>query len=219
MRGYSGILDDVLKYNQNLDRATLLFAVELIKTSIKNLLKDGKAVDLLNLGVLYLKPRGTVDSGNINDVPQMTLGFTPSEEAIEAVKDVAAAADVTKSNVPEVSSLFDMRKEKETDSISKGFTLRIKGDKLKIAGSEAEAGVFFAPCDESGKKESDESQWTHIRPSSLIDNTSKKLIFNVPAELEDGTYRIVIRTAYGSGARVNKNVREGEYENIVTVQL
>ncbi|MBQ3825545.1 MAG: DUF4469 domain-containing protein [Spirochaetaceae bacterium] len=211
------ILDDVLTFNKNLDRPTLLFAVELIKTSIKNLLKAGKAVDILELGVMYLKPSGIVEGGDVNNVPKMTLGFTPSEEALEMVKDVAVAADVTKSNSPVISSLFDMHSETVTDSLSAGYTVRIRGDKLKIAGSEAGDGLFFAPCDESGKKSDDETEWTHIRPAKFIDNTAKTLVFNVPQDMKAGKYRLIVRTAYGSGSRINKSRREGEYENIVVV--
>lgn len=211
------ILDDVLKFNKNLDRPTLLFATELLKTSIKNLLKEGKAVDILNLGVLYLKPRGTVEDGDVNNVPKMTLGFTPSEEALEMVKDISVAADVTKSNSPVISSLYDMHSETVSDTISAGYTVRIKGDKLKIAGSEAGDGLFFAPSDENGKKSDDETKWTHIRPAQFIDNTAKTLIFNVPSDMKAGKYRLILRTAYGSGTRINKSHREGEYENIVTV--
>ncbi len=211
------IIDKARVDNKVLDRDTLLFASGLLKKGILALLSEGKAVDVLNLGVLYLKPSGTVEGGIIGNVPEMTLSFTPSEEAIGIVKGVTVAGDVTKSSEPVVLYLFDMHKEEQTDSISKGYTLKIKGDNLKIGGDEASSGLFFAPCDATGKKDEDRTNWVHIRPSPSMENTAKTVCVNVPSDMKDGTYRLIVRTAFGSGKRVAKNIREGEYKNIVTV--
>lgn len=211
------VIDDVLEHNKNLDRATLFYAAELIKTSILNQLKNGKAVNVLELGTLYIKPTGAIEgaSAKIENIPEMTTGFTPSEETLAAVKNIGVAGDVTMANLPEVTNIFDMHKEEVTDSISKGFTVRIKGDKLKIAGDEA--GLFFVPCDSTGKKDEDEANWVQVKPTSFMDNTAKTLVFNVPSDIADGTYKLIIRTAYGSGSRINKSFRQGEYANIVTI--
>ena len=37
------------------------------------------------------------------------------------------------------------------------------------------------------------------------------------SDMKAGKYRLIVRTAYGSGSRINKSRREGEYENIVVV--
>lgn len=52
------------------------------------------------IGILYIKPKGSIESAspNINEVPEMSLDFTPSELALESVKDVAVAADITETN-------------------------------------------------------------------------------------------------------------------------
>lgn len=62
----------------------------LLRNAILELLKSGKAEDLLEMGTLYIKPSSSMDSLNpsINDVPDMTLSFTPSDIALEAVKGV-----------------------------------------------------------------------------------------------------------------------------------
>lgn len=211
------IIDKIHIFNKNLDRDTLLFASGLLKKGILELLKEGKAVDVLNLGVLYLKPNGSFESADIANMPKMTLSFTPSDEAVDMVKDVSVAGDITKSSSPTISSIFDMHKEESTDSLSKGYTMRIKGDKLKIAGDEEETGIFFAPCDTKGSYSSERATWVHIKTSLLIDNTGKTIVFNLPEDTKDGTYRLIVRTAYGSGKRVNKTLREGIYENIVAI--
>ena len=108
-------------------------------------------------------------------------------------------------------------KEEKTDSISKGYTVQIKGDRLKVAGNEESTGLFFAPCDAEGKKDEDRANWVHIRPSSSMENTAKTLCVNLPADMKEGTYRLIVSTAFGAGKRLNKSVRDGEYSKVVTV--
>jgi len=211
------IVDKIYDKNKVFDRETLLYVAGLFKNGILALLSEGKAVDLLSLGVLYLKPKGTVDGGKLDNVPEMTVSFTPSELACSAVKEVTVAGDVTKSSAPEISYLFDMHKEEKTDSISKGYTVQIKGDRLKVAGNEESTGLFFAPCDAEGKKDEDRANWVHIRPSSSMENTAKTLCVNLPADMKEGTYRLIVSTAFGAGKRLNKSVRDGEYSKVVTV--
>ena len=179
------IVDKIYDKNKVFDRETLLYVAGLFKNGILALLSEGKAVDMLQLGVLYLKPNGTV---------------------------------VTKNNEPEISYLFDMHKEAKTDAVSKGYTLKIKGDRLKIAGDEAETGLFFAPCDAEGKKEEDRANCVHIRPSPSMENTAKTVCVNLPAYMKEGTYRLIVCTAFGAGKRLNKSIREGIYANVVTIQ-
>ena len=212
------IVDKIYDKNKVFDRETLLYVAGLFKNGILALLSEGKAVDMLQLGVLYLKPNGTVEEGKLDNIPEMTLGFTPSEVACAAVKGVTVAGDVTKSSEPEVSYLFDMHKEAKTDAVSKGYTLKIKGDRLKIAGDEAETGLFFAPCDAEGKKDEDRANWVHIRPSPSMENTAKTVCVNLPAYMKEGTYRLIVCTAFGAGKRLNKSIREGIYANVVTIQ-
>lgn len=214
------IIDTILKSNKVLDRETLLYAAGLIRNGIIELLKSGKAVDLLETGILYIKPDGSIDSENpsINDIPEMKLSFTPSEIALDAVKDVVVAADVTESNEPQICSLFDISARSEGNDLSEGCSIRIRGKKLKVAGDENTTGVFLALCDENGKYSDDRSTWAHIAPSELVDNTSSVLLFNLPRSAKSGMYRLIVRTAYGAGSRINKTVRTGLFPDIIRIK-
>ena len=46
---------------------------------------------------------------------------------------------------------------------------------------------------------------------SIVDNTNTKILFNIPSTVASGSYRLILRTAYGSGTRINKKVRTGVY--------
>ncbi len=212
------IIDKALEDNPNLKRATLLFAADLLRDGILALLKSGKAVDILELGTLYIKPDGSINKDNpsIEDVPPMTLGFTPSQKALDAVKDVSVAADISKKNLPEISEIFNVKARAVSDSLNAGYSIKIHGAKLKIAGEEDKVGLFFAPCDEQGRyDEEDMSGYLHVKESELIANMATELECNVPEE--KGRYRLIIATAYRSKNENSKTIRFGLYEKVVVI--
>lgn len=213
------VVDNILEHNKVIDRETLLYTAGLFRNGMLNLLRTGKAVDLLELGTLYIKPAGSIASTEpgIEDVPKMTVLFTPSELAVDAVKDVSAGADVTAANEPVLNEVFNMKLKKASSAVSKGYSVRIKGKRLKVAGEEGATGIFFASCDSSGKYDDDSSKWISVSASELIDNASTVLVFNVPEEMESGSYRLIVRTAYGSGTRINKTVRTGLFPSVIEV--
>ena len=108
---------------------TLLYVAGLLRDGILSLLSEGKAVDLLEMGILYLKPQKGMESTNpeISDVPSMTLGFTPSIKAIEAVKNITVGADITKSNLPMPKTLLDLHTKTLGVDICFSGTLRRRG--------------------------------------------------------------------------------------------
>lgn len=216
------ILDKVLETEKNLSRATLLYATDILRDGILSLLKEGKSVDILELGTLYLKPASGMETANpdVGDVPQMTAAFTPSALTIESARNVAVGEDVTRSSAPEITSVLDMKTEKFGTSISTGGTVKILGKRLKVAGNESsKAGVFFAPCDASGGYQADMSDWICIPENALsLGNTAKTLVFNIPAAAVPGTYRLIVRTAYSSNHEYSKTVREGIFSKIVNVE-
>lgn len=215
------ILDKVLKTEKNLTRATLLYASEVLRDGIVELLKEGKSVDLLELGTLYIKPASSMETltPDVSDVPEMSVSFSPSELALSSVKGVVVGVDVTKSTEPEIVSLLDMKTKSSGVKISAGGTVKIAGKRLKVAGSaEHKVGVFFAPCDADGFYKTDMADWICVPAEELsMGNTSGSLLFNVPESVSAGTYRLAVRTSYASTGRTNKTVREGIFEKVVTV--
>ena len=207
------IVSKILEHNKVLDRETLLYSAGLFRNAILELLKSGKAVDLLEMGILYIKPSSSMDSLNpsINDVPDMTLSFTPSDIALEAVKGVTVGADITTTNEPLLESLYNIHTKSESDELSIGYTARITGKRLKIAGEEGETGLFLASCSDDGTYDMDSSTWQTLGMENIVDNTNTKILFNIPQSIPAGSYRLILKTAYGSGKRINKTVRTGVY--------
>ena len=213
------IIDKVLEYNKVVDRETLLYVAGLFRNGILDLLKSGRAVDLFEMGVLYIKPSGSMNNSgtDIKDVPAMKLAFTPSEQAQNAVKNVSVAADITENRNPQIREIYDMYSRSTSNTITAGHTVKVKGKKLKIAGDEAETGVFFALCTDEGSYSDNISDWIQVPQDALIENTNSVLVFNLPESLTGGVYKMIIRTAYGGGTRVNKTTRCFIYENTINV--
>ena len=213
------IVSKILEHNKVLDRETLLYSAGLLRNAILELLKGGKAVDLLEMGILYIKPNGSIDAElpRVEDVPEMTLAFTPSDLALEAVKDVTAGADISTTTDPVLSGLYNIHTKTSGAMLSLGQSARISGKRLKIAGKENETGLYLASCASDGSYDTDPSSWTHLGMENIVDNTNTKILFNIPDSLTAGNYRLIIRTAYGSGTRVNKTVRTGVYGEMVSI--
>ncbi|WP_296706338.1 DUF4469 domain-containing protein [Treponema sp. UBA7570] len=213
------IVSKILEHNKVLDRETLLYSAGLFRNAILELLKSGKAVDLLEMGVLYIKPNGSIDSEtpDIEDIPKMTLSFTPSDIAIEAVKDVTAGADISTTNEPLLSALYNIHTRKSGTELSIGYSARITGKRLKIAGNEAKTGLYLASCTEEGIYDPDPSSWISLGMENIVDNTNTKILFNIPDSVTAGNYRLIIKTAYGSGTRINKTVRTGVFVETVSI--
>ena len=112
--------------------------------------------------------------------------------------------------------IFRQGKVPAPAAYSVGYTARVTGTGLKVAGTNS--GVFLAPCDDEGVYQMDGSDWVSVCDSeTLIDNTNTRLEFNIPADTTAGTYRLIVKTASGSGNRVNKTLRTGMMEEVITV--
>lgn len=213
------IATEILKNNKVFDRETLLYVAGLYRNAVLSLLESGKAVEVLELGTLYLKPKKgmNLQSPTLEDVPEMTLAFTPSELAVSSVKNVSAGAEVSNRTEPHIERLYNVSERVEGNLLSEGGTVRIKGQKLKVAGESDDTGLFFAPCDSDGSYNNDMSDWLQVKPNELVDNSASSILFNLPHSVSSGSYRLILRTAYGSGSRLNKTVRCGVYDAVVTV--
>lgn len=116
-----------------------------------------------------------------------------------------------------MEGLYNIHTKKEGCELSIGYSARITGKRLKIAGEETETGLYLASCTDDGTYDTDSSTWTAIGMENIVDNTNTKILFNIPSTVTSGSYRLILRTAYGSGTRINKTVRTGVYAEKITV--
>lgn len=220
--GMNHVVGTILKTSTLMDKATLVAAQMLFKEAILDLLKQGTAVNIFDLGTLYPSAQGNIESLNpsVEDIPSLSLSFTPSAEALEAVKGTDVSVAILAETAPVITEIEDLYEHKTDCSVTSGRAVRITGRRLKIAGDSSKAGLFFAAQDASGEISSDESTWLKVEDALFFKNTSTYLEFTLPETLEKGSkYSLIIRTCSGRGSKVNKTVRELVYEKTLTVNL
>lgn len=209
------IIDKVLVKSKTFDEQTLFHVANLFHNAIIDLLKEGKAVELFDLGVMYLKPEKSMKTASLSDVPNMTVSFSPSVQSINAVKDVQVGSDVTTSKEPALLSVKNVT-NKNSSSFKPNSVMRIKGKFLKVAGAEEQTGVFLVPSSVIDFSVIGEN-WIQIKESDLTDNTNTQIEFTLPQNISTGNYYLLIKTAFCSG-RLLKTPRTGVYSEAIVVE-
>ncbi|MCI1210137.1 MAG: DUF4469 domain-containing protein, partial [Treponema sp.] len=174
------------------------------------------AVDVFGLGTFYLTACPSKDDTAQTNI---SVSFTPSQEARDAVANVDVNITQEENSDPEITGLKNLYTQEEGDVLSAGYSVRISGTRLRIAGDESDMGIFFAPCGEDGIYDLAGTGWIQVKESDIETNKQTTLSFFLPSDVTAGTYRLIIKTAAsGKGCRINKTlVRTALYDNIVTV--
>jgi hypothetical protein len=185
------------------------------------------AVDLYLGEMAYLLCNGfTVNTGVFNVRPKVkgvfskaTEQFNPEKHKISfdfnqglRLRRELANVSVEITGVSKVTFFIDEVEDIESESISDLLTpkhnLRISGSKIRIAGENAENGVYFV------NQETKE----RVKVNSKIPvNKPSELMVVIPA-LAAGTYKLEVVTQYGGNAKqLLKKPRNAVFERILSV--
>lgn len=181
-------------------------------------LKNGEALNVFDLGTMYLTSKGSIDSENptIEDVPSFGIAFTPSKTAKFSVSDVEIDSISTANTMPTIGNFTDLSTNETGFKITEGGGMKISGTKLKIAGNSDKTGVFFAPALQDNSMDYDETKWKRV--SRLFRNYPKELSFFLPSGVEAGSkWYVVIRTASMWGTRISTKIKSYAGENPVEI--
>ena len=187
----------------------------LFKAEILEALGRGEAVNIFDLGTLYITTNGKVkgDTPQTATIPGFQVKFTCSKITNDAVSALGIKKIVISDSSPIIGTMTDLFTGEEGTAFSAGKAIRIEGRRLKISGDDG--GIFFAHAMEKGEPDSDEAKW--IKVSRIIRNVSKNLEFFLPPELETGnSYCIILKTNSTSGKATRKTYSL-VYSNPVTV--
>lgn len=204
------------KGNVNLDTATLHYAGTLFKEACIKLLKQGYAINLFDMGILYLTVNGSIKTKKPTaaDIPELKIGFSPSSFAKNAVKDVDIQLKLYPDNTPYIAQVFDFGKKEITNELTASGVIEIHGTSLKLGGEGS--GVWLAPITND---EGDYDPKNMIPVTDIIHNLPGKLTVQLPDGLEAGKdYRIVIRTLLTKNSnKPGKTVKTGVYDEAVSI--
>ena len=202
------IVSEITSGYPSIDPYVIVHSANLLREQILKFLTQGKAVDILELGTMYLSPEGTVtrDNPQVSDLPTINLKFTPSSSAKEAISGITANSFMISDSSPQISVVTDLYRMQADGCVTPGQMVRITGGNLKVdAESVASNGIWFAPALSTGEPDPDTSTWLAVELSFLARNTNKTLEFHCPSGLTSGSsYFIVITSTYLAGGRTRK---------------
>ncbi|MCR5763628.1 MAG: DUF4469 domain-containing protein [Treponema sp.] len=181
-----------------------------LKAEIKSSIANGKSVNLLDLGILYIALSGgmKVAPKTASEVSSLTVKFSPSKSLTESVSKIEIDKIVYVSTAPLISNVECLWDEAEEGSVFAGKIVRITGNRLKIEGESG--GAFFCPLDANMEPVMDESKWIK---ASVTHNLPKTVELYAPETLEkDANYAVCIKTRPNS-----ENVYSLGFSDIVTV--
>lgn len=187
----------------------------LFKAEILEALGRGEAVNLFDLGTLYITASGKVkgETPETATIPGFQVKFTSSKITNDAVSSLGIKKIVMADSSPIIGAMTDLYTNETGTTFTAGKAMRIEGSRLKITGDDG--GIFFAPATEKGEPAADEAQWLKI--PNQIRNTAKLIEFFLPPELAPGTsYCIVLKTNSTSGKTTRKTYSIA-YSDAVTI--
>ena len=199
------LIAGIIEENSGIDPLLIQHSAFLLKKQILKMLSQGKAVNLLDIGTVYIGLKGTVKGNNpkSSDLSELKLNFTPSSEAKESLKNVAIDKVVFSDNAPKIQSITDLWTKSINSQITMGKTCIIKGRKLKLGGNSY--SISFIKLDKTGKADLSSAP-VIVDESKITKNTNGVLQFFVPESLDKNAfYKIRISTSYINKYKSRKN--------------
>lgn len=210
---FKNILSEIAEDNKGMDPFMLQFAAILIQKKILKMLEQGKAVNVLDLGTMYIAMKcNAKGKSEVSESGNFYIKFAPTELANKALASLSVDKIVFADCRPEITAVADLSPDNDDGNLSSGKPCRINGGHLKIGGTES--GIWFAPVDSGGKVSDDESSWIKVDDSALFRNKPSELNFFVPETVSAGNYKIILRTSYLAKNRSRKTLLETRSETV-----
>ena len=211
---FKNILSEIAEDNKGMDPFMLQFAAILIQKKILKMLEQGKAVNVLDLGTMYIAMKcNAKGKSDVSESGNFYIKFTPTSLANEAIASLSVDKIVYADGSPEITEITDLSDVESKNTLTKGKPCRITGSRLKLGGENW--GIYFAPVDSEGNLNYDESQWIKTDESSLFRNKPSELNFFVPDSLTEGNWQIVLRTSYLGKGTSRKTMLETVSDAII----
>ncbi len=197
------IVNRILSKNVGLAESELLAVFEEERRAIEEFLAEGYKVDT---GLLTIKPtmKGVFNSANESFTPgkhELRIKIHARNTLQEVLKRISVVKVVNSVSLPVLTIFEDMISQTNNETITKGKTAKVYGDKLKFDATDTEQGVFFVKADD-----------TVTRVNEYIEVGNKKLIFNIPDTLTKGDYTLEVKTKTSAG-----EVRTGTLQEDLSV--
>lgn len=192
-----------------------------LKEEILQAIKNGEAVNLMDLGTLYIVPNKKFNGTEMEagSEQNLTVKFSCSPLLRNAVSDIRIKEIKMAPKIRQIIGIKDLYTEAEDGTVSVGRMIRIKGSKLKIVENKAQAvrsGLFVCPVDDNGNAITEESAVKQCK--NIVKNSERVLEFYVPDDIEKGKcYKFLIRTYYCTNDWTSKGIKEIWSDEVMAV--
>jgi len=225
--GIGGLISKMIEQDASLDRNVLYMACSKIADAAASLLKNGQAVNLCDLAVLYPKVSGSTEytagggAEGSASAYSMTVRARVLPLAKNAVKTIATYIDTEARVGPQILDVYNASAAagNETDdtvlhTVKQGSACVVKGLNIRIAGTSGDVGLYLVPVDNDGNE-----QGESIKIDELAWNKSRELDFNIPVSAVSGS-RCKIRgstQATGSIGMIKGDARSDLSVQVLTI--
>ena len=186
------IVNDILVsgLGGGLSREQLLTVAELLKNARLSRIADGYAVDD-GISRIHACVSGTFETaGDSFSTKRHSISLS-SRTTAYVQKLLATLRPVIRqgnTNRPVITEVRDLESG-QSDTLTRGGFLDIRGANIRIGGTAAEVGLYFTHTEDSGKD-------VRLTADRLGMNKAKRIACAVPQGLADGTYRTKIVTQF-----------------------
>ena len=225
----NGIITEIANSYPSINPYVIQHSLELVKAKILELLKQGRSVDVLELGTLYLKPDSTVtkEDPSVTDMPKLKVAFRVNSETKNALSDVSVNSFMINDPSPVIGTVTSLYDGNTNGTLYQDSAVLLKGSNLKLPESvinggggeeENESGVYFVPVLDTGDPNPDETTWKKVT-GYYSKNTETYLQFSQPPSgvTLDADYFIAVKTNYLSSTTYRKSYIIGYTSEMVAV--
>jgi len=210
------IIASIIDENHGMNLYQFKMAISLFKDQVLKMVKLGKCVNMLDLGLLYIATKGTVKGEHPDKDTDLTLAprFTPSQLLIDAVGSLQIKDLTIVDSNPYIDSVSNTWTNEES-VVFPNKVCTIKGKRIKLGGDNY--SICFIPLNDDGTEATDKPL-VEVDKSKISRNTSSNLEFYAPGELDPSVkYMIRLSTEYLTGKQNRKNPVIIE-SNVITVE-
>lgn len=191
------LVSEMMKVNPGLEEETIRMVLSLEVRVTMDLLLSGVRVNN-GMYVAELQCKGVTYDGTWNpDVNSLYVSFAQTKELRESLKSDTVINIVGEKG----AAMFVSGGE---SAIGQGFVVKagrsftLRGKNIKVAGDDPSVGITLTNATRTE---------TRIEGDMIIQNDPSKLVFLIPAELEDGEYELKVTTQFTSGGVLLKSPR------------
>jgi hypothetical protein len=211
-------------YNANIARTLVDRGSEVKYDTIMSILNSADGIKRESLstghsvidGVAQMRPSitGRFDgqASRFNpEIHSLVVVMTPTNETNRLMAGSKAVVIGTASTGPMIGKVEDVYTKNVNGVITPGRNLRISGQRLRIAGSDASVGVWFIVASTSERIRLDDRD--------LVNNDPSELTIVVPQLAPDGYFlEVVTQSSGNSKNQLLKEPRTYRFETMLTVE-